>query len=134
MYTADDVVPGSTWMVSGRGFTISAVTNGFALYVYSDGMSGMAPTKTIVRTALRTTGDAKPATPPKCLPECGPAKPCMQRLCPGRRPEYTGCGSFDEWSRAQMKGGWWRVVAAVEYAQPDLRCDRELACGLYRLP
>lgn len=142
LYTADDVVPGSTWRFpTGCDVTIEILhQHGTVYYTYSQGRSGYSSAKNIADVAVRlTTGPATPAPPPKCLSWCRPSKPCMEGLCPGRRPEYTGCGDFDEWSRAQWGISPWLAAEIVDdwgprWTAPELRCDRDLACGLYRLP
>jgi hypothetical protein len=76
---------------------------------------------------------------PACAPDCTPAKPCMRvfrvdgpliepgRACPGHR-EVAVAGS--PWARRQSTEGYLHVEE--QRPAPELRCDRELACGLYR--
>lgn len=92
-----------------------------------------------LRGALQRRGmlpaEPLPTKVPKCLPGCSPAKPCMEQPCPGNRPEYTGRSGFDRWSLYQKMGRWRLFGQRRDVAPPpNLRCERDLACGLFKVP
>ena len=117
-------------------FKIICVTAGAATYRYK-GDFGTTWTRS-VRTIAAHAEPMEDApqepcaeAPPRCKAGCTPAKPCWERDCP----------AFDEPSPKTMS----YVNTDYELAEArrrrdeapepiELRCEREHACGLWRLP
>jgi hypothetical protein len=80
---------------------------------------------------------AEPDPPRECEPGCTPREPCRNAACPdhaevraqvgltwpGYQPSQSRLRDCDEAKR-------WRAESRF----PELRCGRDLACGLFRVP
>lgn len=135
MPSPDEIVIGSRWKWVtkpkprfcedriGVPFVITgwAGTNSAVYYDYEDHQFG-------VQSIPRLLENAVLIGPPPCVPDCTPAKPCYSESCPGRR-EVTVAASY--WSAMQWGMPASKVLEA-DWAPPELRCDRDMVCGLYR--
>lgn len=131
------VVPGNRSMRN-EPFVIVGLRGIAALYCYLCG-SG-----TFSRAIADIAAHADPDPLPKCEVGCIPKEPCGAAACPGRRPEYTYAHGFREWDYNQ---GWGKQSYAPSQSRiadaheaecwrneaRELRCGRDLACGLFKV-
>ncbi len=119
-----------------RGAFIIRAIDAVGMVDYEYASSGCVYRRPIAEIAAHAEPDPLPAPPPKCRPDCTPAHPCGAVPC---------CPAFEEMRVAVAMAERDAVAAALVWAEkrlmahgtpavepPELRCGRELACGLYR--
>lgn len=121
--------PGVVGGVSTAPFVIASVlASGVAFkYVTSTGLSP-AYVSTVAAIAAHAEPEPLPETP-KCAPTCTPANPCWTEKACRAFNEPTALAMLDV-NKAYAASRW----RAVRDEPIELRCGRDLACGLFRTP
>lgn len=116
--------------VFGFSFRIVALGNGSATYEYPSG-DKRRWSRPIANIAAHAEPEPLPALP-RCEPGCTPARPCWtERACPvHNEPRSETMAAID---RDYQADETYRRCRRIEAREPiELRCGRELACGLFR--
>lgn len=140
--TMEQVTVGSTWLWGtepvpfkndGRlttPFTIYDLQSDVVWYNYAGELgSGSTDVTTLLKHAWRVIPVCVPAA--VCAPDCTPAEPCYAPVCPGRREMDVNVSMWFGQQYGRATGLYeWRPFPV--FAAPELRCDRDMVCGLYR--
>lgn len=139
MASIEDVVVGSVWRwtsqpggacVSDRRFTIVHVDGNRARYEYPSLARQSRPIFEIITHAEPVCA---PAPAAKCAPDCTPARACWaDHVCPAWSEPNSLARMDADKQHAFRRGTLERL--AREREPVELRCGRDLACGLWRIP
>lgn len=114
-------------------FTIYKRCYGVVWYTYANDLgNGSLDVVTLLKYArLVCTAPVPIPRVAVCAPDCTPAEPCYAPVCPGRREMDVNVSMWFGQQYGRATGLYeWRPFPA--FAAPELRCDRDMACGLYR--
>lgn len=94
-------------------------------------ISGMTFRASASNIAAHAEPEPLPA-PPKCEPGCEPGDPCWRtKICPAYNEPSADTMASDNRRYSQAED----IRRRLEAREPiELRCGRELACGLFRTP
>lgn len=117
-------------VILSQTFHITALhPTGFARYRYAFGATSLRPIEAIAAHAEPEPLPEAPKCAPKCAPSCTPANPCWTEKACRAFNEPTALAMLDV-NKAYAASRW----RAVRDEPIELRCGRDLACGLFRTP